>query len=444
MKSPFLSIVITLVSMIATGQTSSPRPSSTYEAANWSMWLLDNPQLVIIEAPPSAAKTKLEIQLVKDRMSKLDTKKMEQIRYWNSGAPTYRWNQIAPALIYQKPESMLRTPTAWMNIAIYDATILAWKEKVRYKRERPSIADPSIKPVVNVPATYSYPCEHSVTAAAAAYMLAYFFPEKADSILKLAKSASQSRIDAGVQLSSDVEAGWKLGEEVAIQIIEKAKDDGSTQVWNGVMNKDPKKWTGSYPMGITLASFKPIVLSSPDQFRPPAPPDFEADMKELKNFKQTSRTLYQAHYWANNGGFDFWSEVAALKMFEYNMMNDVPAVARIYTVLHTAYHEATIAIMDAKYAYWGIRPNQYDTTYKPQIQTPTFPGYPSGHAAGAATTSAVLEYFFPADARQFQQYAKNCAESRFYAGIHFRIDNETGLKMGKNLGKYVVETLMKK
>jgi hypothetical protein len=132
-----------------------------------------------------------------------------------------------------------------------------------------------------------------------------------------------------------------------------------------------------------------------------------------------------------------------MKMFEYRMMDDAPAVARIYTVLHTAYHDAAIAIMDAKYAYWGIRPDQYDTTYKPLISTPPFPGYPSGHAAGAATTSAVLEYFFPADAKQFQQYARDCADSRFYAGIHFRSDNERGLRMGKELGKYIVETWMK-
>jgi hypothetical protein len=100
--------------------------------------------------------------------------------------------------------------------------------------------------------------------------------------------------------------------------------------------------------------------------------------------------------------------------------------------------------MDAKYTYWGIRPSQYDTTYKPLLATPPFPGYPSGHAAGAATSCAVLEYFFPADEKQFHQLAQECADSRFYAGIHFRIDNETALKMGQELGRYVVETWMKK
>jgi hypothetical protein len=103
-----------------------------------------------------------------------------------------------------------------------------------------------------------------------------------------------------------------------------------------------------------------------------------------------------------------------------------------------------IAVFDAKYAYWGIRPSQYDSTYKPLIMTPPFPGYPSGHAAGAGTSSAVLECFFPADAKQFQQLAQDCADSRFYAGIHFKSDNEIALRMGRELGKYIVETWMKK
>ena len=207
------------------------------------------------------------------------------------------------------------------------------------------------------------------------------------------------------------------------------------------MNTDTKKWTGKYPMGITLSSFTPIVMRSADQFRLPSPPDFEKDMNELKKFKQTFKSTSTAYYWATTGP-ELWNDLAGKKMFEYRMSDDAPAVARIYTVLNVAFHDAVIAIFDSKYTFWGIRPNQYDTTFKPLIETPPFPGYPSGHAAGAATSSAVLSYFFPGDAKQFQKLAQECADSRFYAGIHFRTDNETALQMGADLGKYVVETWM--
>lgn len=443
MKQIILSIVISLTAIVASTEMHAQSKPANYEAANWKTWLLDNPQQITVIAPPAAAQSKAELQSLKQGMNNLDEKKLAQIKYWDAGAPAYRWNQIVIDLLNQKFDVQLRMPASWMNIAIYDATVLAWKEKIKYKRKRPNVLDPSLKTAINAPQTYSYPCEHSVTAAAAAYMLAYFFPAKADSILQMAHAASQSRIDAGVQFASDVEAGWELGKQVAKEIIEKAKNDGSAKVWDGKMNKDTKKWTGSYPMGITMSSFSPIVIHSADQFRLPPPPDFENDMKELKNFKQTFKSASTAYYWATTGP-ELWNDLVSKKMFEYRMSDDAPSVARIYTLLNVAYHDAVIAIFDSKYTYWGIRPNQYDTTYKPLIETPPFPGYPSGHAAGAATSSAVLSYFFPEDAKQFQKLAQNCADSRFYAGIHFRTDNETALKMGAALGKYVVETWMKK
>jgi len=444
MKQIILSLVITLSSVVTTAQMSAARQSANYEAANWKTKVVDNPQQITVVAPPTVAQSKTELQAIKQGMKLVDEKKLEGIKYWNAGAPSYRWNQILlKAITWDNPDLILRTPQAWVNLAIYDATILAWKEKIRYKRKRPHDLDPSIKPLVIAPPTFSYPCEHSVTAAAAATVIAYFMPAKGDSILRLARAASQSRIDAGVQFPSDAEAGWKLGEQVAKEIIEKAKNDGSTKVYEGQMNKDPKKWTGGFAMGIKLPLMTPIAIRSVDQFRPPPPPDFAAEMKELKDFKPTFRSRSLAYIWASTGP-ELWNDLVSQKMFESRMSDDAPAVARVYTILNTAFHDMAIAVFDAKYAYWGIRPSQYDSTYKPLIMTPPFPGYPSGHAAGAGTSAAVLEYFFPADAKQFNQLAQDCADSRFYAGIHFKSDNEIALCMGKELGKYIAETWMKK
>lgn len=352
-----------------------------------------------------------------------DQKIMEQVKYWDAGVPAYRWNEIAYKITnFENFNTFLRAPSAWMNIAINDATLVAIEAKKKYARKGPD-----------------YPCLHSVTAATAASVLAYFFPEKADSLMKLAREASSSRVAAGLQYPEDAEAGWKLGEEVAAFVIEQAKNDGSSKQWDGNMNKDPKHWTGDYPVGITTGSFKPLVLKSGSQFRPPAPPDFAKDMQELKQFKPDFYATHQALYWAMLTGYDFWTEMASLKMFE-NRMNDPIACNQIYMLLHVAIHDASIAIMDAKYAYWGIRPFQYEPGYKPLIFTPPFPGYPSGHATASSTAATVLAYFFPADRELFERKAWECAESRFYGGIHFRTDNEVGIQLGKKLGQYVVET----
>jgi hypothetical protein len=229
---------------------------------------------------------------------------------------------------------------------------------------------------------------------------------------------------------------------VALQIIERAKKDGSHIKWDGQMNTDPKKWTGPFPLGITKAKHTPLLIRSVDQFRPAPPPNFESEMTELKNFKKTFASNATAHFWANTP-FNFWQDIANKKIFEYRMADDAPTVARLYAILGVAGYDAAIAIMDAKYAYWGIRPSQYDTTYIPLIATPPFPGYPSGHALGAATNAAVLSYYFPEDAAYFQKLAEECAESRFYAGIHFRTDNVVGLEMGKKIGNYILNCWLK-
>lgn len=372
-------------------------------------------------------------------MKQVNETRLTEIKYWNAGAPSYRWNQIGNSLVsWENVDAVLRTPSAWMNIAIYDATVLAWKEKLKNKRSRPSQIDAAISPLVNVPATYSYPCEHTVTASAAAHVLAYFYPTKGDSVLQLARSASQSRIEAGLQFPSDADAGWKLGEQVAKAIIAKAKSDGSDKKWDGSKNTDPAKWTGPYPLGIMAAQLNPITMTSKDQFRPLPPPDFAAEMKELKDFKRTTKTNAIAYNWAISS-YGYWIDIAARKMFEHRISEDAPAAARIFTSLQVGSHDAVIATMDAKYAFWGIRPSQYDTTYKPLLMTPPFPGYPSGHALGAGVSSAILEFYFPEDAKLFRQLAQECSDSRFYAGIHFKTDNEVGLKMGRDLGTFIAQ-----
>ena len=83
--------------MLATAQTSTPRSSSNYEAANWSTWLLENPQQIKTEAPPAAAQTKSELHLIQGRMSKLDAKKLEQIKYWNAGRLLTAGTRLHPA-----------------------------------------------------------------------------------------------------------------------------------------------------------------------------------------------------------------------------------------------------------------------------------------------------------------------------------------------------------
>ena len=85
MKQMILLNLIALTSIVAMAQTSSLHQSARYEAANWKTWLLDTLQLTVV-APPAAAQTKAELQLIKQGMATLDEKKLAQIKYWDAGA----------------------------------------------------------------------------------------------------------------------------------------------------------------------------------------------------------------------------------------------------------------------------------------------------------------------------------------------------------------------
>jgi len=105
-------------------------------------------------------------------------------------------------------------------------------------------------------------------------------------------------------------------------------------------------------------------------------------------------------------------------------------------------YDGFVACWDAKYTYWGIRPDQYDTTFKPVLFiTPPFPGYPSGHAMAGGVNAEIYSYFFPADKSYFDKRAKDGAESRFQGGIHFRSDNEVGLQLGRKIGAYIIQKI---
>src|SRR5262245_54864170 len=110
-------------------------------------------------------------------------------------------------------------PFALLSVAIYDATIAAWDSKYHYKRARPSQLDPSLSTLVPNPESPSYPSEHAAVAGAASEVLAYLFPAQAKFYRDKAEEAGRSRLLAGVQYSSDVQAGLDLGRAVANLVI---------------------------------------------------------------------------------------------------------------------------------------------------------------------------------------------------------------------------------
>jgi hypothetical protein len=236
---------------------------------------------------------------------------------------------------------------------------------------------------------------------------------------------------------SDTRAGFDLGKKIAEAEIARTKGFMSNAPWDGKKPDKPGLWDGPFALLPYAGQSKTIVLDNGSQFRPSPPPDFAKEMEELKNLKQTPETMYNALRFNNSNVF---GTLLDKKVFEYNLHLNPPRAARLYALTAIGIYDCFVACWDAKYSYWGIRPEQYDPTFKPLlVASPPFPGYPSGHAAVSGTMGELYAYFFPEEADLFRKLAIDGAESRFQGGIHFRTDNEVALVLGRKVANVIIQ-----
>jgi membrane-associated phospholipid phosphatase len=121
-----------------------------------------------------------------------------------------------------------------------------------------------------------------------------------------------------------------------------------------------------------------------------------------------------------------------------------PRVARDFALLNVAQSDAGEAAWDAKYQYWSPRPINairdlgLDPNFTSYLPTPVFPSYISGHSTYSGAAAEVLAYLFPEKAADFRAKAQEAGISRLYGGIHYKSDNEVGLRVGATVGQSVV------
>ena len=182
-------------------------------AGNWRTWVISSGADYRVPPPPGSADTQAELRALADLVSHNDAQALQQIAFWDAGAPAYRWID----LINQRALASVPTTTniarvyAYVGLAMYDATIAAWESKYFYNRKRPSERDHRLPTVLPVPDSPSYPSEHAAAAQAAASVLAYFLPAEAQAFQSMAEQAGWSRVLAGLQYPSDYDAGLARG-----------------------------------------------------------------------------------------------------------------------------------------------------------------------------------------------------------------------------------------
>jgi hypothetical protein len=135
----------------------------------------------------------------------------------------------------------------------------------------------------------------------------------------------------------------------------------------------------------------------------------------------------------------------------------------IHTIIAIILADSFIACWDEKYRSNRVRPetviNRYiNPRWKPLLQTPPFPEYPSGHSViSTAAATGLTKFFgnnfsftddteveFGLPAKKFSSFfqaAGQAAISRLYGGIHFRDAIENGQKQGAALGNWIIQKI---
>jgi membrane-associated phospholipid phosphatase len=436
-----------LLSILLTGCVPAPTaPPVEPNAGSWPTWVVSDPAAVYPAAPPDRAATQAEVQEVQALVAGRKAADLAQIAYWDSGAPSYRWIEIAFAQNRAKPASGPRVARlmSLLNVAIYDAMVVAWDAKYTYNRTRPVTLAPGLAVLAQQTNSPSYPSEHAVAAGAASTILAYIYPDLAPEFLAKAQAAADSRVLAGAHFPSDVAAGLALGKAVAEQVIARAQIDDALPAWDGVIPTGPGKWIGEKPAEPNAAKWQPWLLASNDELRPAPPlahdsPELAVELQEVQTFTRTFASNQKAMWWQSaEGTFESWYTFATLRMFEQGLDANPMAAARTYALMSVAQYDAIIACWEAKYTYWSFRPVHMDPATTTIFPTPNYPSYPSGHACVSNAVAAVIAAEFPAYAEAIWAKAPEAYESRIWAGIHFRHEMVAGKAIGLAVAQKVL------
>ena len=380
------------------------------------------------------------------------------------------WNRFAQQVIgadngYLNPLPATRA-LAMMHLAMHDAINAAAPRYATYAiLTRDQQADPAI-----------------AAAQAAHDVLAALYPGQKSAIRMYLE---QYVDDAGV--GPNAAKGVALGKRAAADIIAARANDNSA-------SEEPYK-EGAVPGAYRFVpgfdfvnmphwrTVRPFALTSPAQFRVKPPPalagaDYARAFEEVrrKGGKQSdARTRDESHYamfWYELSDIG-WNRIA--RVVAHDHPQDLWTTARTFALLNAALADSYIAGWDSKmhYDFWrpisairlaaedGNRATMPAPAWEPFLTTPPVQDYPSTHSVLGAAGAVVLAHAFGRDDvaftftslsadsanpvrsfRSFSEAARENAESRIMAGIHFRFAIETGLTLGQDIGRYTVKTLL--
>jgi membrane-associated phospholipid phosphatase len=443
--SAFVALVASCapIALPATGQAIKGEGA---QVGNWKTYVLSSGSEIAVPAPPAddSAQTQADLAELRELQAIRSPITNRVVNSWNTVPATQPWTELTISLIAQEQVNARRANRveAIVHTAMYDAVVAAYHAKYAYNRKAPSVLANDLTPAATVPNDPSYPSEHAAIAAAAAGTLASLFPDQEKMLTAMAQEAGLSRLLAGTNYRSDVDAGVALGKAVAEKAIARAAADGSDATFTGTIPTGPGIWNGTNPVEPLAGTWKPWLMTSGSQFRPGPPlafgsPEYKAQLAEVKRINASVSPTERADavFWGTMAG-GIWLRLADSLIVRDGL--STPAAARILALVAATEMDAVVAFSDAKYTYWTMRPFMADTTIQP-IGTDNSPGYPSGVATDGTAAGEVLAYFFPQDADRLRYMAAQGTMSRLDAGLHFPYDLDAGAQLGRSLAQLAAQ-----
>jgi membrane-associated phospholipid phosphatase len=428
-------------------------PPGEPTGATWRPILAASEGVMAPPPPPAgSAASSAELSELRGLGARRSEATRSQVAFWDQGA-CIRWNEIARDLVARNRAShtMASRVYALVSVAQYDALVATWRSKYQHLHSNTSLAAKELSPLLPVPSEPSYPSEHAAVAGASAAVLEYLYPAEKALLQQKASEHRESRLLAGVNFRSDLDAGEAIGRGVAAQVIARAESDGAKQAASGTFTGEQNGWHPSRnheAIDPAWGRVRPWLMRTGSQFRAPPPPAydspaFKSALDEVLRLttNRTEDQLRLAAFWADGRGSyapaGRWNRIAE-DLIRSHHLSELRA-ARVFALLNMALMDAGVAAWDTKYHYLVKRPSQMDERISTPIEEPSSPSYTCSHAAFSGAGAEVLAYLFPDDAATLRQKAEEAAMSRVYAGIQFRFEGEAGLAGGRQVAKLAIE-----
>lgn len=339
---------------------------------------------------------------------------------------------------------------------------------------------PYIDPELN----YDWP---SAAAGALSTLLAGFFDTPSQETLQAVNQLRETQIAARKALVNDamVERSVAFGDSVAQAVLMRVNSDGYSTAHQSpytIPTGDPALWEitslGQEPVEPFWGQILPFAMPWSAICNTRMNLDFSEEAGstfylQAQEVLDTGRSLTNeqreiARYWIDSPvetgtPAGHWIIIGVQIVDWLDLKLD--RTAEMFALLNMAVADAFISAWQTKYEINLLRPvtyiNRYlDPAWRPYVETPPFPEYPSGHSVVSAAASEVLTAMFGTVAftdqthiivqnneplvrsfTSFEAAASEAAISRLYGGIHFRIGIENGIRQGRCVGQQVLNNL---